>query len=162
MEANKRRLTLYLASTLQRWLKVRRSRASACAGAVKLPSTGRPTKGEADTPFLGSAMRHSQHALGAPSGRYAVRPRLRARCFSRRAGRQGKPRSTGLPGCLARTRSTRRRRGPALSGWRGCPAPAVSPRSSRCRRGPAISGWRDCLAPAASPRSSRCRGGPAL
>ena len=50
--------------------------------AVKPPSTGRPTKGEADTPFLGSAMRHSQHAPGAPPGRYgryAVRPRLRAR-----------------------------------------------------------------------------------
>ena len=51
MEANKRRLTLDLASTLQRWLKVWRSRASACAGAVKPPSTGRPTKGEADTRF---------------------------------------------------------------------------------------------------------------
>ena len=89
MEANKRRLTLDLASTFQRWLKVWRSRASAWAGAVKPPSTGRPTKGEADTPLLGSAMRHSQHALGAPSGRYAVRPRLRARGFSRRTGRQG-------------------------------------------------------------------------
>ena len=52
MEANKRRLTLALASTLQRWLKVWRSRASACAGAVKPPSTGRPTEGEADTRFL--------------------------------------------------------------------------------------------------------------
>ena len=51
MEANKRRLTLDLASTLQRWLKVWRSRASACAGAVKPQSTGRPTKGEADTRF---------------------------------------------------------------------------------------------------------------
>ena len=51
MEANKRRLTLDLASTLQRWLKVWRSRASACSGAVKPPSTGRPTKGEADTRF---------------------------------------------------------------------------------------------------------------
>ena len=51
MEANKRRLTLDLASTLQRWLKVWRSRASACAGAVKPPSTGRPTEGEADTRF---------------------------------------------------------------------------------------------------------------
>ena len=89
MEANKRRLTLDLTSTLQLWLKVCRSRASACAIAVKPPSTGRPTKGEADTPLLVSPMRHSQHALGAPSGRYAVRPRLRARGFSRRAGRQG-------------------------------------------------------------------------
>ncbi len=87
IEANKRRLTLDLASTLQRWLKVWRSTASACAGAVKPPSTGRPTKGKADTLLLGSAMRHSQHALGAPSGQYAVRPRLRARGFSRRAGR---------------------------------------------------------------------------
>ena len=52
MEANKRRLTLDLASTLQRWLKGWRSRPSACAGAVKPPSTGRPTKGEADTRFL--------------------------------------------------------------------------------------------------------------
>ena len=89
MAVNKRRLTLDLASTLQRWLKVWRSRASACARAVKPPSTGRPTEGEADTPLLGSAMRHSQHALGAPSGRYAVRPRLRARGFSRSADRQG-------------------------------------------------------------------------
>ena len=99
MEANKRRLTLDLASTLQPWLKVWRSRASACAVAVKPPSTGRPTKGEADTPLLGSAMRHSQHALGAPSGRYAVRPRLRARGFSSRAGRQGQSTQspTGLP-----------------------------------------------------------------
>ena len=105
IEANKRRLTLDLASTLQRWLKVWRSRASACAGAVKPPSTGRPTKGEADNPLLGSAIRHSQHALGAPSGRYAVRPRLRARGFSRRAGRQGQSGPTGLPGCLARARS---------------------------------------------------------
>ena len=52
-----------LAPTLQRWLKVWRSRASACAGAVKPPPPGRPTKGEADTRFSGSAMRHSQHAL---------------------------------------------------------------------------------------------------
>ena len=53
--------------------------------------------------------RHSQHALGATSGRYAVRPRLRARGFSRRAGRQGQrsQSSTGLPSCLARTRSSR-------------------------------------------------------
>ena len=109
MEANKRRLTLDLAPTFQRWLKVWRSRPSACAGAVKPPSTGRPKKGEADTSLFGSAMRHSQHALGAPSGRYAVRPRLRARGFSRRTGRQGQIRQspTGLPGCLARTRSTR-------------------------------------------------------
>ena len=57
MEANKRRLTLDQASTLQRWMKVWRSMASACAGAVKPPSTGRPTKGKADTPLLGSAMR---------------------------------------------------------------------------------------------------------
>ena len=92
MEANKRRLTPDLTSTFQRLLKVWRSRASACAGAVKPPSTGRPTKGEADTPLLGSPMRHSQHALGAPSGRYAVRPRLRARGFSRRAGRSPKVR----------------------------------------------------------------------
>ena len=49
MEENKRRLTLDLASTFQPWLKVWRSRASACAGAVKPPSTGRPTKGKADT-----------------------------------------------------------------------------------------------------------------
>ena len=136
MEANKRRLTLDLASTLQRWLKVWRSRVSACAGAVKPPSTGRPTKGEADTPLLGSAMHHSRHALGAPPGRYgryAVRPRLRARGFSRRTGRQGQTnRPTGLPGCLARTRSSRCGRSPALSGWRGCPAPPVSPRSTRC------------------------------
>ena len=33
-------------------LKVWRSRASACSGAVKPPSTGRPTEGEADTRFL--------------------------------------------------------------------------------------------------------------
>ena len=32
-------------------LKVWRSRASACAGAVKPPSTRRPTKGKADTPI---------------------------------------------------------------------------------------------------------------
>ena len=51
MEANKRRLTLDLASTFQRWLKVWRSRASACSGAVKPPSTGRPTEGGADTRF---------------------------------------------------------------------------------------------------------------
>ena len=57
MEANKRRLTLDLASTLQRWLKVWRSRVSACAGEVKPPSTGRPTKGEADTPLPDSAIR---------------------------------------------------------------------------------------------------------
>ena len=47
---------------------------------------------EADAPFLSGAMRHSQHALGAPTGRCwrnAVRPRLRSRGFSRRAGRQG-------------------------------------------------------------------------
>ena len=68
MEANKRRLTLDLASTLQHRLKVWRSRASACAGAVKPPSTGKPTKGEADTPLLGSAMRHSQHAMGRLPG----------------------------------------------------------------------------------------------
>ncbi len=134
MEANKRRLTLDLASTFQRWLKVWRSRASACAGAVKPPSTGKPTKGEADTPLLGSAMRHSQHALGAPSGRYAVRPRLRARGFSSRAGRQGNQGQgrSGLLGCSARTHSNRCRGGTALPGWRGCQAPAVSPRSSRC------------------------------
>ena len=129
MEANKRRLTLDLASTFQHRLKVWRSRASSCPGAVKPPSTGRPTEGEADTPLLGSAMRHSQHTTGAPTGRYAVRPRLRARGFSRRTGRQGKKRPTGLPGCLARTRSTGScRRAPALSDWRGCPAPPVSPR----------------------------------
>ena len=112
IEANKRRLTLDLASTLQPWLKVWRSRASACTGAVKPPSIGRPTKGEADTPFLGGAMRHSRHAPGAPTGRYAVRPRLRARGFSSRAGRQGQTRerpTTGLPSCLARTRSSRYR-----------------------------------------------------
>ena len=121
-------------STLQRWLKVWRSRVSACAGAVKPPSTGRPTKGEADTPLLDSAMRHSQHALGAPPRRNAVRPRLRARGFSRRTGGQSQyqRRPSGLPGCLARTRSSRRcRRGLDVSGWRGCPAPPVSPRSSR-------------------------------
>ncbi len=57
--------------------------------------------------------------LRAPSGRYAVRLRLRARGFSRRPpGRQSKKRPTGLPGCLARTRSTGGcRRAPALSGW---------------------------------------------
>ena len=60
IEANKRRLTLDLASTLQPWLKVWRSRASACTGAVKPPSIGRPTKGEADTPFLGGAMRRER------------------------------------------------------------------------------------------------------
>ena len=88
----------------------------------------------------GRAMHHSQHALGAPSGRSAVRLRLRARGFSRRAGRQGQSNqgpsdqiSTGLPGCSARTRSTGCRRGPAPSGRRGCPAPPVSPRSRRCR-----------------------------
>ena len=92
MEAHKRRLTLDLASTFQRWLKVWRSRASACAGAVKPPSTGRPTKGGADTPLLGSPMRHSQHAPGAPPrryGRYAVRPRLRARGFSPNPPKEG-------------------------------------------------------------------------
>ena len=73
-----------------------------------------------------SYWRHSQHMLGAPSGRYAVRPRLRARGFSRRAGRQGQSGPTGLPGCLARTRSSRCRGGSANSGWRGCPAPPVS------------------------------------
>ena len=54
-------------------------------------------------------MRHSRHTPGAPSGQYAVRPRLRARGFSRRAGRQGQSNksSTGLPGCSARTRSRR-------------------------------------------------------
>ena len=51
MEANKRRLTLDLASTFQHRLKVWRSRAPACAGAVKPPWTGRPTKGEAVTRF---------------------------------------------------------------------------------------------------------------
>ncbi len=121
IEANKRRLTLDLASTFQRWLKVWRPRASACAGAVKPPSTGRPTKGEADTPLLGSALRHSRHTPGAPTGRcrrYALRPRLRAGGFSRRTGRQGKKLPTGLPGCLARTRSTGScRRAPALSDW---------------------------------------------
>ena len=83
-------------------------------------------------------MRHSQHALGAPPrryGRYAVLPRLRARGFSRRAGRQGHGRSTGLPGCLARTRSRRWRGGADLSGWRGCPAPPVSPQLAARRRG---------------------------
>ena len=44
MEANKMRLTLDRASTLQRWLKGWRSRASACAEAVKPPSVGRPAK----------------------------------------------------------------------------------------------------------------------
>ena len=107
MEARKKRLTL---PPFQRRLKVWRSRASACTGAVKPPSIGRPTKGEADTPFLGGAMRHSRHAPGAPTGRYAVRPRLSARGFSSRAGRQGQTRerpTTGLPSCLARTRSSR-------------------------------------------------------
>ena len=32
------------------------------------PSTGKPTKGEADTPLLGGAMRHSQHAMGRLPG----------------------------------------------------------------------------------------------
>ena len=109
MEANKRRLTLDLASTFQRWLKVWRSRASVCAGAVKPPSAGRPTKGEADTPLLGSPMRHSQHAPGAPPrryGRYAVRHRLRARGFSRGPGLRQRA-APGIPGCLAHTRSSR-------------------------------------------------------
>ena len=61
MEANKRRLTLDLASILQRWLKVWRSRASACARAVKPPSTGRPTKGEADNPV--ARQRHAPCAI---------------------------------------------------------------------------------------------------
>ena len=131
MEANKRRLTLALASTLQRWLKVWRSRASACARAVNPPSTGRPTKGEADTPLLGSAMRHSQHAPGAPSGRYAVSPRLRARRLSRSHDWRKRRSPTGLAGCLVCTRSSRSGRGTAVSGWRGCPTLAVSPRSRR-------------------------------
>ena len=121
METNKWRLTLDLASTFQRRLKVWRSRASACAGAVKPPSTGRPTKGEADTPFLGGAMRHSRHALGAPPRRSAVRPRLRPSGFSSRAGPQVEKTLTlnqaGLSVCLAHTRSTRcRRRGTAFPG----------------------------------------------
>ena len=110
MEANKRRLTRDLASTLQRWLKVWRSRASACAGAVKPPSTGRLTKGEADARSSTALCAIANNMLGAPSGRYAVRPRLRARGFSSRAGRQGQTRerpTTGLPSCLARTRSSR-------------------------------------------------------
>ena len=65
-------------------------------------------------------------------GRYTtVRPRLRARGFGRRAGRQGQRWSTGLPGCLARTRSSRCSGGTESSGWRGCPTPPVSHRSSR-------------------------------
>ena len=56
-------------------------------------------------------------------------------------------------------RSTRCRGGTDLSGWRGCPTPAVSPRSTRCRGGTDLSGWRGCPTPAVSPRSSRCRGG---
>ena len=111
MEANKRRLTLDLASTLQRWLKVWRSRASACAEAVKPPSAGRPTAGEADTPLPGSPMRHSQHAPGAPPrryGRYAVRPRLRAGGFSRMADRCSSRRRYSVPlaTLLVCTRST--------------------------------------------------------
>ena len=134
MEANKRRLTLDQASTLQRWVKVWRSMASACAGAVKPPSTGRPTKGKADTPLLGSAMRHSQHALGAPSGRYAVRPRLRARGFSRRAGRQGqKCCSTALADSSAHTPPIDSRRGTVFGVSQGFPTLAAAPRSSRCR-----------------------------
>ena len=35
----------------------------------------------------GDGRRHSQHALGALSGRYAVRPRLRAHGFSSKGGR---------------------------------------------------------------------------
>ena len=69
---------------------------------------------------------------GAPSGRYEVLPR-RGRGTSRRAGRQGQrwQSPTGLPGYLAHTRSTGFRRATYLSGWRGCPATAVSPRSNR-------------------------------
>ena len=152
MEANKRRLTLDLASTLQRWLKVWRSRVSACAGAVKPPSTWKPTKGEVDTPLLGSAMRHSQHALGAPSGQYAARPQLRARGFSSRAGRQDQTSwPTGLPGCLARTRSSRCSiRAPGLSGWRGCPTPPVSPR--RDGTSGLAHGWFEPVSQASVPR----------
>ena len=48
MEARKKRLTL---PAFQRRLKVWRSRASACAGAVKPPSTGRPKEGEVNIRF---------------------------------------------------------------------------------------------------------------
>ena len=124
MEARKKRLTL---PPFQRRLKVWRSRASSCPGAVKPPSTGRLTKGEADARSSTALCAIANNMLGAPSGRYAVRPRLRARGFSSRAGRQGQSGPIGLPGCLARTRSSRCRGGSANSGWRGCPAPPVSP-----------------------------------
>ena len=91
-------------------LKVWRSRASSCPGAVKPPSTGRLTKGEADARSSTALCAIANNMLGAPSRRYAVRPRLRARGFSSRAGRQGQTRerpTTGLPSCLARTRSSR-------------------------------------------------------
>ena len=94
----------------QRRLKVWRSRASSCPGAVKPPSTGRLTKGEADARISTVLCAIANNMLGAPSGRYAVRPRLSARGFSSRAGRQGQTRerpTTGLPSCLARTRSSR-------------------------------------------------------
>ena len=40
------------------------------------------------------------------------------------------PYPTGPTNCSARTRSTGSRRGPTLTGWRGCPTPAVSLRSN--------------------------------
>ena len=89
MEARKERLTL---PPFQRRLKVWRSRASSCPGAVKPPSTGRLTKGEADARSSTALCAIANNMLGAPSGRYAVRPRLRARGFSRRASRQGQTR----------------------------------------------------------------------
>ena len=85
IEARKKRLTL---RPFQRRLKVWRSRASSCPGAVKPPSTGRLTKGEADARSSTALCAIANNMLGAPSGRYAVRLRLRARGFSRRAGRQ--------------------------------------------------------------------------
>ena len=51
------------------------------------------------------------------------------------------PYSTGPTSCLARTRSAGSRGATALSGWRGCPTPAVSPRSTGSRGGSALPGW---------------------
>ena len=94
----------------QRRLKVWWSRASSCPGVVKPPSTGRLTKGEADARISTALCAIANNMLRAPLGRYAIRPRLSARGFSSRAGRQGQTReipTTGLPSCLARTRSSR-------------------------------------------------------
>ena len=46
----------------------------------------------------------------------------------------------------------------ALSGWRGCPTPAVSPRSTAgYSRGSALAGWRGRPTTGVSPRSTRSR-----